>query len=83
MTNIDFTVPSLGLVRLAVYDLLGREVKTLLNEELSSGSHTVIWDAVDNSGNDISSGVYIYRFAVYDGTGTNKFIASRKMSLVR
>ncbi len=55
-TNIEFTVPETQDVTITVYDMLGREVSTLVNEQMSAGSHTVTFDA-----SDLSSGTYIYR----------------------
>lgn len=55
-TNISFSLAQAGYTELRVYDLLGREVKVLVNSELMAGLHQVNFDAVD-----LSSGVYVYR----------------------
>jgi hypothetical protein len=57
---------------LKVYDSLGKEVKTVLNEDLKFGKHTVSFD-----GADLASGVYIYKLE------TPNFHQSRKMILLR
>jgi hypothetical protein len=55
-TVIGYRVPGLALVTLKVYDVLGREVATLVNEEQGPGSYTVRFD-----GSRLSSGMYVYR----------------------
>ncbi len=60
-TDIRFDLPSAGGVELAVYDVKGRRVITLLNESMIAGSHTVAWDGRDAEGIAVSSGVYFAR----------------------
>ncbi len=55
-TSITFHIPEHGLVLLKVFDVLGREVVTLVNEEKSPGSYSIRWDALN-----VSSGVYLAR----------------------
>lgn len=76
-TTIRFTIPHRGHIRLVIYDLLGKEVKTLLNEELEAGEHSVTWDGKNEFGNIAASGVYFYRLA----SGT--FISTRKIVFLR
>ena len=71
-TNISFTLPSKWLVLLKVYDLVGREVATLVSEELMAGNHTRQWNAAN-----MSSGVYFYRLQVGSFTETKKLILLR------
>jgi len=47
-------------VSLKIYDILGKEVRTLVNENKSAGNHSVIWDGRYDWGQRVSSGVYIY-----------------------
>ncbi len=67
-------------MKLAVYDLLGREAAILVNEELKAGNYTVEWDA-----SSFASGVYFYRFEAGEisGSSTGKFIKTMKMVLVK
>lgn len=58
-TNLEFQMPNSGMVSLKIYDLLGREVATLVNEEMRYGSYSVTWDA-----SDMPSGVYFSRLSV-------------------
>ena len=66
-TKIRFELPSSGYVSLKVYDELGREVATLVNEILKSGSYERTFDA-----SDLVSGVYFYRLEAGEYTQTNK-----------
>ncbi len=60
-TTIEYSIPMSGQVSLGVYDLLGREVAQLVDEEQSAGGHRVDFD-----GSDLSSGVYLYRLQAGD-----------------
>lgn len=71
-TVIGYQLPSAGEVRLVVYDLLGREIKLLVNEKMPAGTHTVEFD-----GGGLSSGVYFYRLSA------GSFIQSRGMILLK
>ena len=71
-TNIRFDITSSSHVKLIIYDALGREVASLVNEKLSAGSYQVDWD-----GSDYPSGVYFYKLS------TNNFVETRKMILIR
>lgn len=71
-TSIRFGVPEQGTVHLAVYDVLGREVTTLVSGRLQAGWHTATWDA-----RDFPSGVYVYRLVV------NGNVETRTMLLVK
>lgn len=72
VTNINFDVPKNGYVTLKVYDILGKEVQTLVSRDLSSGSYTVDFNA-----SKITSGVYFYRLEAGD------YVETRKMVLVK
>ena len=66
-TNINFNLVETGLVSLKVYNLLGQEVAELVNQRMSSGSHTFNFDA-----SGLSSGVYIYRLQAGNNVQTKK-----------
>jgi hypothetical protein len=82
-TTIRYALPSAGSVRLAVYSVIGEEIRTLIaGEETGAGFHEVVWDGLDNSGRAAASGVYVYRLEYRDGDG--KFTSgSRKFVLLR
>jgi hypothetical protein len=71
-TTISFTIPTESLVTLKVFDLLGREVSTLISEELSAGSYSRQWSA-----EGLTSGVYFYRLRAGTFIQTNKFVLLR------
>jgi len=71
-TTIRFATGRMGFVRLTVYDILGREVATLVNEMLSPGTHTRTWEAVREP-----SGVYFYRLS------SGGLVQTRKLLLLR
>ncbi len=66
-TKISFGLPQSVKATLKVYDMLGREVATLVDEELSAGNHETIFDA-----SGLSSGIYIYRLTAGDFTETER-----------
>ena len=68
-TTIEFSVPEAGFVSVRIYDLLGREVKMLVNEEKAPGSYRVIFDATD-----LPSGTYFYTLRAGGLTQTRKMI---------
>ena len=76
-TVIEFTLPKFQQVSLVIYDILGRSVKTLVNEERHAGQHRVTWNSTNNLGLAVSSGVYFYEMK------TNDMVKVRKMMLVR
>jgi len=93
VTNISFSIPFLRgvtegravFVKLTIFDLLGREITTLVNEQMQPGSYNVDWDA-----SNYPSGVYFYRLEAGDpSTGSPKgqtgrgFVESKKMVLVK
>jgi len=77
-TTIYFQLPKDSRVSLKVYDLLGREVTTLVNEDRAAGYH----DARFNAGN-FASGVYFYRMEAKPGDGGQGFQQTRKMVVVK
>lgn len=72
MTKINFALPKQGLVTLKIYDVLGREIKTLVNEVKQAGSYSV-----DFNGAEFSSGVYFYKLTSGD------FVDIKRMILVK
>jgi len=60
-TTIRYDLPRSTNVVLKIYNTLGQEVKTLVNEYQTSGSKSVVWDGTDNSGETVNSGDYLYR----------------------
>ena len=73
-TKISYQLPENGKVELTVYNLKGQKVKTLVNETLESGNHTVIWNGTDNNGKSVSSGIYFYKLKTDNHEETKKMI---------
>jgi len=71
-TSIRFTIGNAQFVSLKIYDVLGREVSTLINGKLNPGSYTLPWNA-----SNFSSGVYFYRLK------TGNFVETKKMVLMK
>ena len=76
-TRITYDVPQETHIRLTVYDLLGSEVSTLVNQIEQPGFKTIIWNGRDHSGRPLSSGIYISRLE------TRTFSFSKKMLLLK
>ncbi len=68
-TNISFSIPTKSFVSLRVFDLIGREVATIVSEEMSAGSYTKQWIAAN-----MSSGIYFYRLQAGSYSETKKLI---------
>jgi hypothetical protein len=71
-TNIEFTVPKSSMVKIIIYNLLGKEIEILVNESLNAGIYKVIWNA-----SDCPSGIYFYKF---ESAG---IVESKKMILIK
>ncbi len=72
-TTIKYQLPEAGKVVLKIYNVIGQEIRTLVNEEKEAGYHNIRWDGMDNKGVSVSSGVYIYRLQV------GNFVRVKKM----
>jgi hypothetical protein len=71
-TRIQWVVPDEGPVRLRVFDVAGRLVRTLVNGRVAAGEGDVVWDGRDGDGRRLSSGVYFYRLETADRSLTKK-----------
>jgi hypothetical protein len=80
-TTIRFALPEPGHVSLRVYDLLGREVRTLVDDLHGAGYASAIWDGTSGAGLPVSSGIYFVRLEV--AGGGQPFTAHRRMLLVK
>jgi hypothetical protein len=73
-TNIGFALPTSAHVELAIYDMLGRRVKTLADEPFEAGHHNLSWDGTSDTGQIASSGVYFYRMKTGDFEDAQKLV---------
>ncbi|MGH1365590.1 MAG: FlgD immunoglobulin-like domain containing protein [Calditrichia bacterium] len=76
-TQISFTLPAVENVSIRIYDVSGKLVRTLLSGQMNAGTHELYWNGRSDAGEDVSSGVYLYRM------DTESFSESRKMILNR
>ncbi|MBN2279175.1 MAG: T9SS type A sorting domain-containing protein [Candidatus Marinimicrobia bacterium] len=77
-TNIRFAIPEQGNVSLVVYDLLGNKIKTLVSSSMKAGFYNAAWNATNEAGLRVSSGVYFYRLMV-----GNRIVDTKKMVLMK
>jgi hypothetical protein len=71
-TAIFFSIPENGNVVLSIYNIKGQIVKLLVKESFESGSHSLVWDGNDDTGNSVCSGVYFYKLNVNGKTESVK-----------
>ncbi|MBL7995784.1 choice-of-anchor D domain-containing protein, partial [bacterium] len=76
-TSIRFGLPDEGKIKLVIYNVLGQKVRELINESREAGFHTAIWNGKNDMGQQVSSGLYIYRLETVRG------VQSRKMLLIK
>ena len=76
-TQITFFLPHAAEVKIVIYDLQGRKVRTLLDGYRTAGTHNLTWAGTNDTGKNVASGVYIYKMT------TNGFSTQKKMQLIR
>ncbi len=77
VTNIGFAISDFGFVELKVFDTAGRLVKTLVSENRDAGVHSVQWDATDDVGVKVASGIYLYQLKAAN------YVEVKKMALLK
>ena len=75
-TTIKFIIDNDSNVEITIYNFNGQKIKTLVNKKLYAGSHQVVWDGTDDSGNPVSSGIYLYKMQ------NNIFSETKKIILI-
>jgi hypothetical protein len=74
-TTIPFALSQAAHVNLTVFNVLGQEVKQLIDEDMEANSrHEIVWDATDNTGQRVSTGIYLYRLRIGDETKSRKML---------
>lgn len=73
-TSISFDLAQDGPVSLDIYNVKGQKVKTLVNDRMVAGSHTIQWNGTDNSNKKVGSGIYFYNMKSGKYTNTRKMI---------
>ena len=76
-TIITFQIPKSSFVTLKIYNTTGQLIKTLLSENVTKGIHSVSWDGLNDSGRQVSSGMYIYLIQA------GNFSAAKKLTIVK
>jgi len=77
VTTLRYDLPENGHVNITVYDMLGREVKTLINQTQDAGYRSVIWNATNDYGKPVSAGIYLYQIQA------GEYISTKKMVLLK
>ena len=81
-TRIQYDLPEASNVRLSIYNILGQEVKTLVDGYVDAGYQSVEWNSTNNSGTVLPSGVYIYRMQA-QSVKSGEFHQVKKMILIK
>ncbi len=76
-TSISYSIPATGDVAVDVFNALGQKVRTLVRESQTAGQHTVQWNGLDDLGNPVASGIYLYRLKL------DRKVDLKKMILIR
>jgi hypothetical protein len=76
-TVIEYSLPKASQVKIAIYNILGQRVRTLVDQRQAAGHRRVIWDRKSEKGRTVSSGIYFYRME------TEEFVISKKMLLLK
>ncbi len=81
-TTITFELPHDGFVTIKIYDLTGRRVRTLMNEQKVAGLHAIQWNGTDDAGGKVAAGVYLYQIEFRNADG-EMMTLTKKMSVVK
>jgi hypothetical protein len=73
-TKISFDLNSEWQVNLEIYNMKGQKVRTLVNDKLSAGQHSIVWDGKDDNSKQVSSGIYFYKIKAGDFQSTRKML---------
>ena len=74
VTTLRYDLPENGHVNITIYDMLGRQVKTLINQFQDAGYRSVIWDATNDYGKPVSAGIYLYQIQAGENISTKKMV---------
>lgn len=73
-TTIKYSIDKTGIVKLNVYNVLGKKVRTIVNGKKSAGIYSVLWDGTDDNGNKVASGIYFCNLEMKNQKITSKMI---------
>jgi len=74
VTTLRYDLPENGLVNITIYDMLGRQVKTLINQTQDAGYKSIIWNATNDYGKPVSAGIYLYQIQAGEYLQTKKMV---------
>ncbi len=74
VTNFKFSLPQASHVKIEIFNILGQNVKTLVDEDMKAGSFVVDWDGKDQRGVEVSSGIYFYRIIAGDFSSVKRMV---------
>jgi len=77
VTKLRYAIPENALVNITIYDMLGRQVKTLVNQIQDVGYNSIIWNATNDYGKPVSAGIYLYQIQA------REYISTKKMVLLK
>ena len=78
VTEFSLGLPEATPVSFTVYNMMGQKVRTLVDREVEAGSYTVRWDATNDRGEPVSTGVYFYKVVAGENTVTQKLMLTRQ-----
>ena len=73
-TTLKYDLPEDALVNITIYDMMGRQVSTLVSSQQTAGYKSVQWNATNNAGKPVSAGLYLYTIQAGDYTQTKKMV---------
>jgi len=76
-TTISFTLPQSQKVSIGIFDMKGRLIKTLADAQMQAGTHQLIWNAKDEKGSTLSTGIYFLRMQ------TGNYAETKKLSVIK
>jgi len=74
ITHLDYSLPKRSQVRLRVYNMVGQEIITLINEEKQYGNYSISWNGIDSKGRNVASGVYFAELRSNDKSSVTKML---------
>ena len=76
-TSVEFGLPSASKVKISVFNILGQEIKVLVNGTVSAGQHSIVWNATDENGKKVSSGLYFLKLQAGETSLLQKMILAK------
>ena len=77
VTTLRYDLPENSRVNITIYDMMGREVKILINQTQDPGYKSIIWNATNDYGKPVSAGIYLYQIQA------GEYISTKKMVLLK